>query len=106
MMGGRDRKGRKLGTQNEVLRAIRNVPIRMDVGLGKCEINADQLSKLKLGDVLRLEKRLDAKAEVFIEGKRTFEAALGTRRGKLAVKLLGRYSEDKEEGCVVFDKET
>ncbi len=105
MTGGRDRRGRKLGTQNEVLRSIRNVPIKLDVGLGGCIINANDLSRLKPGDVLKLDKRIDALADVYVEGRRSFQGALGTRRGKLAVQLLDRYSEDREEGSVVIEKE-
>lgn len=105
MTGGRDRRGRKLGTQNEVLRSIRNVPIKMDVGLGHCNITANDLSRLKPGDVLKLDKRIDAMADVYVEGRRSFQAALGTRRGKLAIQLMDRYSEDREEGSVVIDKD-
>ena len=105
MTGGRDRRGRKLGTQNEVLRSIRNVPIKLDVGLGHCSITANDLSRLKPGDVLKLDKRIDSLADVYVEGRRSFQAALGTRRGKLAVQLMERYSEDKEEGSVVIGRE-
>ena len=105
MTGGRDRRGRKLGTQNEVLRSIRRVPIKLDVGLGHCSITANDLSRLKPGDVLKLDKRIDSLADVYVEGRRSFQAALGTRRGKLAVQLMERYSEDKEEGSVVIGRE-
>jgi flagellar motor switch protein FliM len=39
-----------------------------------------------------------------VEGRQSFQGALGTRRGKLAVRLVERYSEDKEEGSVVIDR--
>lgn len=103
MTGGRDRRGKRMGTKNEILTAIRNVPINLDASIGSCRITADQLSKLKVGDVIKLDKRIDQLADVHIENKHAFRATLGTRRGKLAVRLVDRYSEDMEEGSLVVD---
>mgnify|MGYP003589840600 CR=1 FL=1 len=93
MSGRREKAAGAATDKEEMLRALQRVPLNLRAEIGRSSILASQLGKLKPGDVICLDKRIDSAAEVFIANRCCYKAEIGARRGKVAVKLVRRYSE-------------
>jgi flagellar motor switch protein FliM len=62
--------------------------------LGKSSITVKELSELKVGDVIKINKRINEEIEVVIAGKRKLAARPGSVDGKKAVRVTRELRDD------------
>lgn len=62
--------------------------------LGKTSITVSEFLELKVGDILKLKKRVEDEIEIIISGKRKLAARPGTVEGKKAVRIIRPLTED------------
>ena len=62
--------------------------------LGKSSITVRELSELKVGDVIKINKRINEEIEVVIAGKRKLAARPGSVDGKKAVRVTRELRDD------------
>jgi flagellar motor switch protein FliN/FliY len=48
---------------------VKSVPVKMDVELGSIELSVDRLFSLKSGEILMMDKEVDATIDLVIDGK-------------------------------------
>lgn len=82
------------GVEPKLQAAVRAVPLTLHARLVGCEVPLSQLLALEVGDVIPLEDRLDAPVVLEVEGEHYATARLGTRRGKLAVRIERIHKEN------------
>ncbi len=75
-------------SRERALSALSVVPVEMRAILGKSVLSAEQTASLKEGDVLCLDRKVDAPVEIYVDGNRAFLAEIGKYRGKTAVSIL------------------
>jgi flagellar motor switch protein FliM len=94
MSGQKDRteKDRK-----NVLTAMGDVPLKMKVEVGRSSVLASWVAQLEQGDVICLDRNIDNPVDVFVDDKLCYQAELGWRRGKVAVKLAKHSLERQRE---------
>jgi flagellar motor switch protein FliM len=97
MSGRRERASGPGNNREEVLAALGAVPLGIRAEIGRSVLLASQVGRLKLGDVLCLDKRADEPVDVFLGDRFCYAAELGLNRGKVAVRLLRRSPENKNE---------
>jgi flagellar motor switch protein FliM len=97
MSGRRERPSSTSINRDEVLVAIDAVPLDIRAEIGRSVLPASQLGRLKPGDVLCLDKRMDDPVDVHLGGRYCYAAELGLNRGKVAVRLIRRISENRNE---------
>jgi len=68
----------------------------IEVRLGSTRLFMNDLSKLKVGDVVRLDERNDECLKVIINGKTKFWAEPGISKARKAVRIVRRVSEMEE----------
>ncbi len=71
--------------------AIRKTMVGVGVGLGKAALSGSKVSKLAVGDIIRLDKDLGEALVVDVEGVPKFRAYAGICKGNKAFQLLGDY---------------
>ena len=82
--------GQKEHTEKDrrnMLAVIGGIPLTMKVEMGRGTISTNRLAQLDVGDVICLDRGVDGAMDVFVSDKLCYQAALGWRRGKIAVKL-------------------
>lgn len=62
--------------------------------LGKASLTVAELLELKVGDVIKLKKRIDQEMEIIIAGKRKLAARPGSVEGKKAVRIIRPLTND------------
>lgn len=62
--------------------------------LGKAAITVGELSDLKVGDVIKLKKRINQEIEIIIAGRRKLAARPGSVEGKKAVRITRELKEE------------
>ena len=97
MSGRRERTSSTGINRDEVLVAIGAVPLSIRAEIGRSVLLTSQLGRLKLGDVLCLDKRIDDLVDVHLGDRCCYAAELGSNRGKVAVRLIRRISENRNE---------
>jgi len=75
-------------SHEEMLGAIGKVPLDLHAVIGRSVITTDQLANLKVGDLIRLDRRIDQPIEVQVADRPFFSAEIGRRRNKAAIRLL------------------
>ncbi len=89
-------------TKERMLKALALVPLGLRVALGSGALSARQVSQLKPGDVVLLDREYDEPVNVLMGSEPVFSAHIGKRRGRLAVQLLDRpqsFAPDSESGA-------
>jgi flagellar motor switch protein FliM len=91
-----DRAGKRAllgerGKGDEMLPAVKPVPLQLRAVLGSATISAQQLGMLRTGDVIPLRKRFSNDADIYIGSRLCFRASMGRRRGKTAVCLARAF---------------
>jgi len=74
---------------------IKNVPIDLEVELGKATISAGDIVGLQVGDIIQLDRRKDDLLPCYLAGVRKFMGMPGIRRGSKAF-LIKRKVIDRE----------
>lgn len=74
---------------------IRRVDIPMRAVLGRSSISVDDFVNLQIGDVIRIDKRVDEELDVFVGNIKKFTAMPGTQNDKFAVRVTSVYREEE-----------
>ncbi|MEW6326994.1 MAG: flagellar motor switch protein FliM [Thermodesulfobacteriota bacterium] len=78
----------------QVRDSIRKIQVGLRVELGKTTMSANDIAKLTVGDIIRLNKDLGEPLSVDVEGIPRFNAYAGIYKGNKAFQLLGDVSAD------------
>ena len=62
---------------------------------GKSKINVKDFLELKDGDVIQLDARTDSHLSVYAQRKRLFDAIIGIRNNRYAMRITSRSEGDK-----------
>lgn len=88
--------GRRAEMRKTTLRALQEVPLEINVELGRASISARQLQALQTGDIIRLNHRA-SEALTFNLGESAIgKGIIGARRGRIAVNLQAISSTRKK----------
>jgi flagellar motor switch/type III secretory pathway protein FliN len=88
LVGQSDVNVTKLSVLTQRKQAIGNVPLRLMVEAGQAEVTVGNLMILAIGDVIRLNRSIDAPLSVQIPpGQRLFDAHLGKRGDMMALEV-------------------
>lgn len=74
---------------------IRRVDIPMRTVLGKSSVSVDDFVNLQIGDVIRLDKRVDEELDVFVGNIKKFTAMPGTQNDHFAVRVTSVLREEE-----------
>jgi len=76
---------------------IKNVPVKINVELGKTTIPAGDIIQLEKGDILQLDTRKDELLPVFLAGVRKYMGSPGLHRGNKALQIKRKVlDQDKD----------
>lgn len=85
--------------------ALEDVPVRLTGILGRTTLSIDEILKLEVGDLLRLDRPPNASLEMLVEGISRYEIEPGVKHGNIAAVMLGARApgddlneEDESEG--------
>ena len=86
---------------------LKKSDLNIEAYLDKCTMSFEEVTDLRVNDVLMLNKRIDDNIEIHIEGMPWYTARMGESNNKKAIKLvksLGDQNEDKQrEDATVED---
>jgi len=71
------------------------VPLELRAELGASVVQTGQLARLKVGDVLCLERFLGDPLDLYLGTRRVFSAMLGRKGDRLAVQVSERSPENE-----------
>ena len=77
---------------------LRKVDVPVKAVLGKSQIAVSDFLTLQVGDIIRLERRVDNELDVYVGMYKKFTAVPGTDHDRYAVRVTSVYREDEEEG--------
>jgi len=77
---------------------LRKVDVPVKAVLGKSQIALIDFLGLQVGDIIRLERRVDNELDVYVGMYKKFSAVPGTDHDRYAVRVTSVYKEDEEEG--------
>ena len=97
MSGRRERASSTSINREEMLVAMGAVPLNVRAEIGRSVLLASQLGRLKPGDVLCLDKRMDEPIDIHLGDRCCYAAELGLNRGKVAVRLIRQISEHRND---------
>jgi len=87
-----------MDSTSDTFRAMESVPITIHGILGGASMYARELGRLQPGDVLCMDKRLDTPVLVAVDQTLMFNAAVGKRNGKVALKLINYMADSSASG--------
>lgn len=73
---------------------LEHASVHLCVDLAQMRIRIQELLSLKQGDILPLERTVEAPVSVKVSGLEKYRGMFGTRKGKRAVKILAPITED------------
>ncbi len=85
--GQEDTDGKRAEIRRQVLRAVQDVPLPVDVELGRAVITARDLNNLAVGDIIKLGHPAGDPLLFNINGRPVGKAYAGAHRGRLAASL-------------------
>lgn len=88
--------GRKSEGRKAVLRAIQGVPLSVQVELGQARLTARELTRLEVGDVVRLDQRKGDPLALSVGGRNMGLAQIGTYRGRLGATVASLVHPKKQ----------
>lgn len=72
---------------------VRKVDIPVKASLGRCSITVNDFSNLQIGDVIRLDTKIDSELNVYVGNIRKFTAVPGANKDKYAVRVTSVIRE-------------
>lgn len=84
--------------KKRMMRNLGIIPLGMHAVIGRAILNANQIARLQVGDILCMDNRADEPIDLVIEGRGCFKAEVGQRHGKTAVRLLAPIKQEESEG--------
>jgi flagellar motor switch protein FliM len=94
MVGADETPEDAAGNSGRLLASFKRVPFEMRAELGTSSVLTGQLARLKVGDVLCLERKVYEPLDLYLGTRRVFNARLGRKGDRLAVQLSGRCAEN------------
>jgi flagellar motor switch protein FliM len=95
MVGADEAPEDKAGNRDRLLASFKRVPFELRAELGTSSVLTGQLARLKVGDVLCLERNVCEPLDLYLGKRRVFSAVLGRKGDRLAVQLNGRCPENE-----------
>ncbi len=80
--------------QDTIENLIAKAKIPIKVLLGKSKITVNDFANLQIGDVIRLDMKIDNELDVYVGNLKKFSALPGSSNEKYAVRLTSVYSEE------------
>lgn len=74
--------------------ALEDVPVRLTGILGRTSLSIDEILKLEVGDLLRLDRPPNASLEMLVEGIPRYEFEPGVKHGNIAAVMIGGAESD------------
>jgi flagellar motor switch protein FliM len=74
---------------------LENSSVRLGVDLAQKRIRIQELLGLQKGDILPLDRTVEAPVSVKVSGLEKYRGLFGARKGKRAVKILAQVSQDE-----------
>jgi len=75
-------------------RSLMNVPVELEVALGKSIINVEDILQLEQGDLIQLDMNIKEPLKMYVEGKGYYLVKPGQVEGKIAVEVIQYIEED------------
>lgn len=75
-------------------KSIMNVPVELEVALGKSRINVEDILQLEQGDLIELDMNIKEPLRMYVEGKGYYLVKPGQVEGKIAVEVIQYLEED------------
>ena len=82
---------KELGPLTRVTTAIEPTMVKLEITAGNAVLNIAELRGIAVGDIVRLDTKLDQPLSVMFGGKRLCSAFLGTQEGSKAVMLMSSH---------------
>lgn len=80
---------------SEILaKSLMNVPVNLEVALGKSKINVEDILQLEEGDLIELNMNIKEPLKMYVEGKGYYLVKPGQVEGKTAVEVIQYLEED------------
>ncbi|MBC8316845.1 MAG: flagellar motor switch protein FliM [Desulfobulbaceae bacterium] len=92
----REQSEEDIKLKNVLTENIKNVPVKINVELGKTVIPAGDIIQLEKGDIIQLDTRKDELLPVFLAGVRKYMGSPGLHRGNKAL-LIKRKVIDQDK---------
>jgi flagellar motor switch protein FliM len=83
--------------QDLLMDYLKRSDLRIEAFLDKCTMSFEEVTDLRVNDVLMLNKRIDDDIEVHIEGMPWYSARMGESNGKKAIKLVKSLSDENDK---------
>ncbi len=84
--------------KQDIENLLRKVDVPVKAVLGKSQIAVSDFLTLQVGDIIRLERRVDNELDVYVGMYKKFSAVPGTDHDRYAVRVTSVYREDEEFG--------
>ena len=84
--------------KQDIENLLRKVDVPVKAVLGKSQIAVSDFLTLQVGDIIRLERRVDNELDVYVGMYKKFSAVPGTDHDRYAVRVTSVYREDEEDG--------
>ena len=82
--------------KTELIDRLNPSAVDVEVVLGKTEVSINELIKLKVGDVIKLNTKTDDKLVMKISNNKKFFVKPGTVKNRICVKITDKYDETEE----------
>lgn len=84
--------------KQDIENLLRKVDVPVKAVLGKSQIAVSDFLTLQVGDIIRLERRVDNELDVYVGMYKKFSAVPGTDHDHYAVRVTSVFREDEENG--------
>jgi flagellar motor switch protein FliM len=81
--------------QENIEALIRRVDVPVKAVLGKSVISVMDFTNLQIGDIIRLDSKIDGEMEVYVGNIKKFTALPGTNKEKYAVRVTSVVREEE-----------
>ncbi len=95
MLGADEAQDDTAGNSGRLLASFKRVPFELRAELGTSSVQTGQLARLKVGDVLCLERNRCEPLDLYLGTRKVFNAVLGRKGDRLAVQVSGRCPESE-----------
>ncbi|MEF9941545.1 MAG: FliM/FliN family flagellar motor switch protein [Lachnospiraceae bacterium] len=93
-----DEDGDNRGNREEIMDNVKNSVLDVSAKLGEVQLDLEEVSQFRVGDVINLNKPQDATVQVAIEGQPWFTGQLGVHNRKMAIKIDERLIDVMGDG--------
>jgi flagellar motor switch protein FliM len=83
--------------QDLLMDYLKKSDLNIEAYLDRCTMSFEEVTDLRVNDVLMLNKRIDDDIEVHIEGMPWYSARMGESNNKKAIKLVKSLGDPKKE---------